>query len=404
MGSITAIAHLIIGAAVLLTAFNGAPARARRTVKTYEINLDLPPEQRYVKLVPHFNSTVWGFYNKYFANDKILRDILYGISDKRGPENDEQQKEIEGLAAVSKLPLKFVKGIQMLYEIQTLMVPIVNFTAHQSKWYDPIPKGYEALLKLPWHGGCTGIIARNKKDNTVYHARNLDFSPVPFMTHLVYNGVFTKGGKEVFRSQMIAGYTMVITAFRAGENGYAVERNTRYTDHWGGNKEMIDNLEKGRTLNGWQLRKILESTDNFDDAIDKISKVPYVSTEYAIVSGVQKGQIISRNPDSVAYRQVLGRKNFDEPEDYIIITNFDFFWHDIREKFDPTGGGGFKKPTRREAAQSLLNSSSALTPEVLFQTINAPYVLADTVFQAIINVQLGLWNISQPDLKDGVIY
>ena len=65
------------------------------------------------------------------------------------------------------------------------------------------------------------------------------------MTHLVYNGVFTKGGKEVFRSQMIAGYTMVITAFRAGENGYAVERNTRYTDHWGGNKEMIDNLEKG---------------------------------------------------------------------------------------------------------------------------------------------------------------
>ena len=224
------------------------------------------------------------------------------------------------------------------------------------------------------------------------------------MTHLVYNGVFTKGEKEIFRSQMIAGYTMVITAFRAGKNGYAVERNTRYTDHWGGNKEMIDNLEKGRTLNGWQLRKILESTDNFDEAIDKISKVPYVSTEYAIVSGVQKGQIISRNPDGVAYRQVLGQKNFDEPEDYIIITNFDFFWHDIREKFDPTGGGGFKKPTRREAAQAILNSSSALSPEVLFQTINAPYVLADTVFQAIINVQLGLWNISQPDLEDGVIY
>ena len=64
----------------------------------------------------------------------------------------------------------------MLYEIQTLMVPIVNFTAHQSKWYDPIPKGYEGL-KLPWHGGYTGIIARNKKDNTVYHARNLNYSP-----------------------------------------------------------------------------------------------------------------------------------------------------------------------------------------------------------------------------------
>ena len=223
------------------------------------------------------------------------------------------------------------------------------------------------------------------------------------MTNLVYNGVFTKGRKEIFRSQMIAGYTMVITAFKAGKDGYAIERNTRYTDHWGGNKEMIDNLESGRKLNGWQLRKILETTDTFDDAIQKISTIPYASTEYAIVSGVQKGQIISRNPDNVAYRQVLGQKNFDEPDDYIIITNFDFFYHDIREQFDPTAGGGFKKPTRREAAQKILNSSTALTPQVLFDTINAEYVLADTVFQAIINVELGLWNISQPDLKDGVV-
>ena len=50
-----------------------------------------------------------------------------------------------------------------------------------------------------------------------------------------------------------------------------------------------------------------------------------------------------------------------------------------------------------------MNSSTALTPQVLFDTINAEYVLADTVFQAIINVELGLWNISQPDLKDGVV-
>lgn len=29
---------------------------------------------------------------------------------------------------MSKLPLPFVQGIQMLYELQTIMVPIVNFT------------------------------------------------------------------------------------------------------------------------------------------------------------------------------------------------------------------------------------------------------------------------------------
>jgi hypothetical protein len=317
----------ILSLAFFVVVATTTTTQARRAVKTYDINLDLPPERRYEKLLPEFNSTVWSFYTKYFASDKILTDVLYSLSDKRGPENEEQQKEIEGLANLSKLPLKFVKSIQMLYEIQTLMVPIVNFT--HTRWHDTVPKGYEALSKLPWHGGCTGIIARNAKDNTVYHARNLDFSPVPFMTNLVYNGVFKKNGKEVFRSQMIAGYTMVITALKLGKDGYAIERNTRYTDHWGGNKEMIDNLETGRILNGWQLRKILENVNNFDDAIQQISTVPYASTEYAIVSGVQKGQIISRNPDNVAYRQVLGEKNFDEPNNYIIITNFVsfLFWH-----------------------------------------------------------------------------
>ena len=153
-----------------------------------------------------------------------------------------------------------------------------------------------------------------------------------------------------------------------GPDGYAIERNTRYTDHEGGNEEMLDNLLNKKTkLNGWQLRKILETNATYDflcleavpktwtmcascclfvgftvcrydEAVASIEAVQYTSTEYAIVSGVQKGTIISRNPDEVAFRQVLGQPNFDEPEDYIIMTNFDFFWDDIRELFDPTGG------------------------------------------------------------------
>ena len=61
------------------------------------------------------------------ANDPILTDVLYGLSAKRGPENDEMQGEINGLAAASGLPVEFVTSIQMMYELQTIMVPIVNF-------------------------------------------------------------------------------------------------------------------------------------------------------------------------------------------------------------------------------------------------------------------------------------
>mmetsp|Transcript_110411 Transcript_110411/g.321458 ORF Transcript_110411/g.321458 Transcript_110411/m.321458 type:complete len:543 (-) Transcript_110411:349-1977(-) len=374
----------------------GSAAAQRKPLMDYEINLDLAPEERYNALFdtekgPQFNSTVWQFYNQYFANDPILTDVLYGLSAKRGPENDEMQGEINGLAAASGLPVEFVTSIQMMYELQTIMVPIVNFSS--------FPAGYEALARIPWRGpGCTGIIAIDSTDGSVNHARNLDFAPVDIMQNLVYNGIFTKGGVEVFRSQMVAGYVMAITGANfQTDNGYAIERNTRYGDHAGAFDLMIHNLIAGRDLNGWSLRKILETETEYEAAVDAIKTVGYASTEYAIVSGVRQGTIISRNPNGVAYQQTLGQPNYDERDDYIIMTNFDYFWGDVREWFDPTGGNGMFHP-RRLAAQKQLNATEVLTPDALFATINNKAVLADTIFQALINVEKKVWNVSQPDL------
>jgi hypothetical protein len=38
-----------------------------------------------------------------------------------------------------------------------------------------------------------------------------------------------------------------------------------------------------------------------------------------------------------------------------------------------------------------------LTEERLFEIIDAEGTLADTIFQAVINVEKGVWNVSQPD-------
>ena len=249
-----------------------------KALPLYEINLDLDPSQRYVALFdtsvyPDFNATVWKFYEESFADNAALTDLLYGITAQRGPESEEQQAEIESLSSLSRLPLAFVHSIQMLYELQTVMVPIVNLTrpAGAEPAYD-LPAGYEALKTLPWRhsAGCTGIIATTA-DGTVSHARNLDFAPVGIMKDLIFDARFTKGGKEVFRSQMVAGYTMVVTAAVLGGDGFAVERNTRYADHTGGFKLAMDNLLGGVPLNGWTLRKVLETETSYDAAIDAIS-------------------------------------------------------------------------------------------------------------------------------------
>ena len=70
------------------------------------------------------------------------------------------------------------------------------------------------------HWWCTGIIARNEADGTVYHARNLDFSFAKYLQAMTYNAVFVRGGKELFTAQMVAAYQQILTGIRRGSDGY----------------------------------------------------------------------------------------------------------------------------------------------------------------------------------------
>ena len=373
-----------------LTRSGGGGAVAWRPVPTLKINLDLPPEQRYVGVATRFNLSIWNFYTTLFAHDAALTNALYAIVDARGPEPDSVMRgEIEGIVATTRLPAKFVQGVQALYELQTLMVPVVNGSSRQ----DPLPRRYRALERWPLRGpGCTGIVATNTADGTVVHARNMDLAPVKLFAPLVYEGIFTRNGSVVFRAEMVAGYVSLLTGYRPG--AYVVERNTRYPAHKGGNREMLDNLLDGVPLSGWTLRRMIESISTYDAAQAKVQSSPFVATEYVVMSGVRRGHIIARDPASVAHLSTLGQTA------YVIVTNFDYWWHDVREYLDPTGG--HVGLPRRVAAQRILNASLnaglALTPELMNATISADGVLADTIFQAVADVEVGLWAIAQPVL------
>ena len=159
-------------------------------------------------------------------------------------------------------------------------------------------------------------------------------------------------------------------------------------------------LRSGRPLNGWGLRKIMEEQSEYEDALALVKTTPFVSTEFVIMSGVKKGAIVARSPDAVTHVQTLGQPNFDEPPEYIIVTNFDFWYHDFREYFDPTAHHIFRP--RRIFAQKHLNATlkkgDPLTPELLNATINMKGVLADTIYQSVVNVEKDLWQFSIPDL------
>lgn len=363
---------------VLASVWCGSSHGLVRSVPEFDIDLDAHPEDRFNGVIQHFNGTIQEFYKHYLDHD-IVRAALRRMSAKRGPEVAELQSEIDAYARLTNLPVYGIHIMQMLYELNTLMVPIENFT-----W--------------PWKGpACTGILAINKEDGMVYHARNLDFGPAEYMQRLAYTGIFKKGGKELFRAQMIAAYSLPATAMKMGPNGFSLELNTRFPDHADGDKQMLHNLfgEK-RPFNGWVVRKVLETAVDYEAAVEALSTTKFVTTEYYIIGGVRKGTILARNPDGLAHSMTLGKSNFECREDYIIMTNWDYYFHDDREWFDPTGGKGTGHP-RRIAAQKILNRTKVLTPEVLYATISDFEVQAkDTIFQAIMNVESGLWNTSLP--------
>eukprot|EP00931_Biecheleriopsis_adriatica_P091848 TRINITY_DN6571_c0_g1_i1.p1 TRINITY_DN6571_c0_g1~~TRINITY_DN6571_c0_g1_i1.p1 ORF type:complete len:343 (+),score=58.58 TRINITY_DN6571_c0_g1_i1:268-1296(+) len=332
----------------------------------------------------------------------MVDDFTKKLSRHRGPEPDEFQREIQGLAELSGIPTDDVHAIQMLYELDTLMVPVVNWTWPWDHFAGEDSQNVSASMlqgSRDWlpHLGCTGIVAMDSRDGTVYHGRNLDFSFAKHLQPLVYVAVFMKNGSELFRAQTIAGYPQVLTGMRPGKDGYTMETNTRYLDHRGGNKEMLKNLfSEKRNLNGWSKRKIMETIDNYDDAVQAFSTTPFVATEYNIISGVKKGTVLAREPDGLAYQLPLNKSG----KGYVIMTNFDYIWHDWKEHFDPTSVAGFGV-SRRKAAEKILDSVDAITPQLLSAVLNDRRVMAvDTIFQAVMNVESGLWNVSLPACKE----
>lgn len=391
------VARLLSLSLGVVSAWSNGP---RLPIPEIEVNLDLAPEDRFTKVVTQFKAPLNNFANHLHAKNLLVREFARELVKRRGPENDELAGEIRGIAKVAGIAEAEIHAMQMLYELNSLMVPITNLTGAFD--FDRVSRLMEAEDEkaksirsgsFPITFGCTGIIAHDDDDGTVYHARNLDFSFAEFLQPMAYTGIFTKNGSEVFRAQTIAGYASILTGMRKGPNGFTVEINTRFTDHVGGNKEMFHHVfTDKRDPSGWTKRKILENVDNYEDAVEAFSNTPYGATEYNIVAGVGKGTILARNPDGLAYQLPLSESS----KKYIIMTNFDYIWHDIKEQFDPTGGKGLFHP-RRPAAEKLLDAADVITPEVLFNVINDFEVMAkDTIFQVIMNVETGLWNASLP--------
>jgi N-acylethanolamine-hydrolysing acid amidase len=371
-------------------------AHTEREVPQFEIDLDKAPEERFAEVSKRFGPKYVEFFKK-FGNSPGVEASVKKVAALRGAENDEMTGEIRGISKDTGVPEYFIQGAQFIPSLQCLKGPFLKFVddMNVSLPSDTIvdqenPTATEFLnhLQVPSFGNA-GIVAKDK-DGSVWHARNLGYALPKWVQQLTYEAKFKKDGAELFTAQMTYPLVMPFTAMRRGKNGYTVQANTRYLDQKEDGMMLMKNLYMERREPGlWQIRKVLTDTDNYDDAFKAFSTMKLPNPEYIIMSGVKKGAVLARDPDSLAYKMEL-----DEKHPYVIMTNFDYSKGDTKEFLQPTRVKGLSARVR---AQNLLDQSSEVNPKLLKSILNDRDVLSKNVlYQSMSNVEKDRFDSSLP--------
>ena len=164
------------------------------TFPTFEINLDLPEDQRFFAVSQHFSSEIMQFLTYFETKYTIPLKIATGIFDATSWIWDVTQhkkyKEIEGI----------VKGVNN----KDLTMPkavILNSIYEFEAW-------------------CTSIIVK-QTDGTIIHSRNLDFNvQEDIMRSMTYNAKYMKDGKYLFDAVMFGATIGTYTGMKA--NGFSI--------------------------------------------------------------------------------------------------------------------------------------------------------------------------------------
>ena len=217
-------------AAIRTIANDAGGAVAWRPVPSFEINLDLAPEQRYVGVATRFNSSIWRFYDKLFAHDAALTNALYAMVDARGPEPDSVMRVRSKASSRRRAcPRNSCRACSLCTNCRRSWCPSstarrarTRCRADTARW----DAGPCVARAAPGYccDECRGRHGRPREEHgpgsrEVVRAARLRRS------------FFTRNGSVVFRAEMVAGYVSLLTGYRPG--AYVVERNTRYPAHRG---------------------------------------------------------------------------------------------------------------------------------------------------------------------------
>jgi len=283
------------------------PTAENMTVPWFDINLDLPPQDRWTAIVTPWAKQMQAVIDQVTgmlpaklraAVEKLIsKDEAY-IFAKFGAE---YAGELKGIATATGIDLQWITAMQLMYEIT---------------------------------GMCTSIVAQDTMGN-IYHARNLDFGLFDGYTFkndswlltdklrpVLFNGRWMKAGVNIFNTTSFAGFIGLLTGAKQG--GFSMSVDSRFDENFDKYLlEWIENKYNGSEL-CLTLRNIMMNATNYADALSLLQTTDFIGPAYIIIGGIAVGEgaVVTRTAvksiDLWTLQQQLDGGSF-----YVVETNYD---------------------------------------------------------------------------------
>lgn len=240
-----------------------------KTIQYFDINLDLPPKQRWKEVTQVYRQYLIAMqlqYKEKLAKVPQGKFIQEFVENSHFEDYPDLLEELEGIVEVINHPdidLDTMKVWQMLYEMQS---PTMCSSV---------------LLALP--------------NGTVLHGRNMDYAykfeldgEIQDWYNVTFVATMHKKGKPVYTMTQWPGHVILHTGMRF--DGWTVDQQTRALENKNDWASNLAALKQGGKLNGLVLRNAVDTIPDFETAKKHIYETSYAAPQYFIMAGAKSSE------------------------------------------------------------------------------------------------------------------
>lgn len=287
-------------------------------VKSWTVDLDLPPLERWKEITLAYRDQLPGLLRK--------------ISDKVDSES-----QADGLDRREWLQFHNIDN-----DYLTELVGVVKWandsevTLERLVWWNLQYEMVKAHL-------CTGVLAADKTGK-VYHGRNFDWNVYwngpdrkLSLEDVAIDVTFTRGGTRVFNAVTFVAMNGVHTGIAySGGRSWSFEQNTRHTTN---NEHNIAAAKAGGKPYTYVMRSLMERNLDFRSAVKEVERSRVSADMYFIMAGSEPWQGAVVTLDSARHEKSLSNVQVLSPSigRWFLVQTNDDVWTEARDTRRPEG-------------------------------------------------------------------